>query len=823
MERFRVIVLCTFLLISDVKISAISDTLAPGQSIKDGESVVSADGSFGLGFFSPGSSSNRYLGIWYNKITPGTVVWVANREQPLVNRLGVLNVTGQGVLVLFNGTNYAVWSSNVSRTAQNPVVQLLDSGNLAVKDGNDNNPDNFLWQSFDYPSETLLPGMKWGKNLVTGLDRYISSWKSADDPARGDFTFRLDPRGYNQMLLMRGLEILYRTGIWNGFRWGGVPETISNTVYGEQFVSTATESYYTFDLLNSSVPSRLVINPSGTPQRLTWITQTNLWGSYSVVQIDQCDTYTLCRANGICSNSNGAVCSCLESFIPRSPESWNKQDWSGGCVRRTQLGCKNGDGFLQLTGVKLPDMSDSWVNTSMSLVECRNMCLSNCSCVAYGNSDIRRGASGCYLWFDDLRDTKHLPLGGQDLYIRMAASELSSYEKKSSSKRKRRRIIIGTLISAVVLLVLGLMLYMRRRRKTRQAYTSSIRIDNLKDESGRKDDMELPAFDFITIKNATDYFSYNNKLGEGGFGSVYKGTLTDGQEIAVKRLSKNSGQGLKEFKNEVILIAKLQHRNLVKLLGCCIEGDERMLIYEYMPNKSLDNFIFDKKSRNLLDWQTHMNIIGGIARGLLYLHQDSRLRIIHRDLKASNVLLDNSMNPKISDFGMARIFGGDQIEANTNRIVGTYGYISPEYAVDGLFSIKSDVFSFGVLVLEIVSGKKNRGFYHPDHNHNLLGHAWKLWNEGRPLELMNITIDDSSSLSEILRHIQVGLLCVQQRPDDRPSMSTVVVMLSSEISLPQPKQPGFYTERNFPEPETSSSSIRSASRNDISFTVFEPR
>uniref|UniRef100_A0A6N2MCE7 Receptor-like serine/threonine-protein kinase n=2 Tax=Salix viminalis TaxID=40686 RepID=A0A6N2MCE7_SALVM len=806
MDRFRVILLCAFLLISDVKISAISDTLAPGQSIKDGESVLSADGSFGMGFFSPGSSSNRYLGIWYNKTSPGTVVWVANRKQPLMDRLGVLNVTGQGVLVLFNSTNYAVWSSNVSRIAQNPVVKLLDSGNLAVKDGNDSNPDNFLWQSFDYPSETLLPGMKWGKNLVTGLDRYISSWKSSDDPAPGDFAFRLDPRGYNQMLLMGGPRILFRTGTWNGFRWGGVPETTSNTVYREQFVSTASESYYRFDLLNSSVPSRLVMSPSGIPQRLTWITQTNLWGSYSVVQIDQCDTYTLCGANGICSNSNETVCSCLESFVPRNPESWNKKDWNGGCVRRTQLGCKNGDGFLQLTGVKLPDMSDSWVNTSMSLAECRNMCFSNCSCVAYANSDIRIGESDCYLWFNELKDTKKLPLGGQDLYIRMAASELTSYEKHSSSKSKRRGIIIGILISAVVLLVLGLIFYMRRRKtRRRQARASSIRVDYFKDESSRKDDMELPAFDFTTIENATNYFSYNNKLGE------------------VKRLSKNSGQGLNEFKNEVILIAKLQHRNLVKLLGCCIEGDERMLIYEYMPNKSLDNFIFDKKSRELLDWQTHRNIIGGIARGLLYLHQDSRLRIIHRDLKASNVLLDNSMNPKISDFGMARIFGGDQIEANTNRIVGTYGYIAPEYAIDGLFSIKSDVFSFGVLVLEIVSGKKNRGFYHPDHNHNLLGHAWNLWNEGRPLELMNITIDDSSAFSEILRYIQVGLLCVQQRPDDRPNMSTVVVMLSSEISLPQPKQPGFYTERNFPEPETSSSSIRSASKNDISFTVFEPR
>uniref|UniRef100_A0A6N2LV92 non-specific serine/threonine protein kinase n=1 Tax=Salix viminalis TaxID=40686 RepID=A0A6N2LV92_SALVM len=460
MDRFRVILFCAFLLISDVKISAISDTLAPGQSIKDGESVLSADGSFGMGFFSPGSSSNRYLGIWYNKTSPGTVVWVANRKQPLMDRLGVLNVTGQGVLVLFNSTNYAVWSSNVSRIAQNPVVKLLDSGNLAVKDGNDSNPDNFLLQSFDYSSETLLPGMKWGNFFVTGLDRYISSWKSLDDPAPGDFAFRLDPRGYNQMLLMGGLEFYLELA-------HGTVSVGEESLKRHRILCTE-NNLFQLPASPTTVPSRLVMSPSGIPQRLTWITQTNLWGSYSVLQINQCDTYTLCGANGICSNSNETVCSCLESFVPRNPDRWNKKDWNGGCVRQTQLGCKNGDGFLQLTGVKLLVMSDSWVNTSMSLAECRNICFSNCLCVAYANSDIRIGESDCYLWLDELKDTKKLSLGGQDLYIRMAASELSSYEKHSSSKSKRREIIIGILISVVVLLVLGLIFYMRRRKTRRR-------------------------------------------------------------------------------------------------------------------------------------------------------------------------------------------------------------------------------------------------------------------------------------------------------------------------------------------------------------------
>ncbi|XP_065631514.1 G-type lectin S-receptor-like serine/threonine-protein kinase At1g11410 [Quercus suber] len=231
----------------------------------------------------------------------------------------------------------------------------------------------------------------------------------------------------------------------------------------------------------------------------------------------------------------------------------------------------------------------------------------------------------------------------------------------------------------------------------------------------QSEDLEVPFFSLATIVTATNYFSSDNKLGEGGFGLVYKGILTDGHEIAVKRLSRSSIQGLNEFKNEVTLIAKLQHRNLVRLLGYCIEGEEKMLIYEYMPNGSLDSFIFG--------WSMRFNIICGIARGLLYLHEDSRLRIIHRDLKASNVLLDSKMSPKISDFGMARIFGGDQTEGNTNRVVGTYGYMAPEYAIDGLFSVKSDVYSFGILLLEILSGKKNRMSFHPSQGLNLVAHV----------------------------------------------------------------------------------------------------
>ncbi|KAJ9162687.1 hypothetical protein P3X46_022443 [Hevea brasiliensis] len=295
---------------------------------------------------------------------------------------------------------------------------------------------------------------------------------------------------------------------------------------------------------------------------------------------------------------------------------------------------------------------------------------------------------------------------------------------------------------------------------------------------------EIAFFNLSTILAATNSFSPANKLGQGGFGVVYK-------EVAVKRLSKDSGQGIDEFKNEVLLIAKLQHQNLVKLLGCCIQGEEPMLVYEYMPNKSLDSFLFNETRRSILDWRKRFDIIVGIARGILYIHQDSRLKIIHRNLKTSNILLDEEMNPKISDFGLARIFKGDQTHEKTNRIVGTFGYMSPEYVVFGKFSTKSDVFSFGIILLEIITGKRNNSFYQEDFYPSMIGKIWHLWREERAWEMVDSSLKHSCSPDEVLRCIQIGLLCVQEDIMERPTMSAVVLMLNSEISLPSPKQPAF--------------------------------
>ncbi|CAL5410960.1 unnamed protein product [Camellia sinensis] len=335
--------------------------------------------------------------------------------------------------------------------------------------------------------------------------------------------------------------------------------------------------------------------------------------------------------------------------------------------------------------------------------------------------------------------------------------------------------IVVSIGGSVLLIILGFCLAYRKRMKKYDVIESDISCN------------------LIWLQFKSNNFSDDNKIGEGGFGSVYKGILTNGQEIAVKRLSRKSGQGAEEFKNEAVLVAKLQHRNLVRLLGFCLEGEEKILIYEFVPNKSLDYFLLDPQEQEKLDWSKRYKIIGGIARGMLYLHEDYQLKIIHCDLKVSNVLLDGDMNTKISDFGMAMIFGVDQTQGNTNRVVGTYGYMSPEYAMHGQFSVKSDIFRFGVLVLEIISGKKNNTFHQTKCAEDLLNDACKLWREERPLELMDSTLEGSYSRNEVIKCIHIGLLCVQEDPNARPSMATVVVMLNSySVTLSIPQQPAFF-------------------------------
>ncbi|RLN12001.1 hypothetical protein C2845_PM09G10060 [Panicum miliaceum] len=324
------------------------------------------------------------------------------------------------------------------------------------------------------------------------------------------------------------------------------------------------------------------------------------------------------------------------------------------------------------------------------------------------------------------------------------------------------RIMVGVLVT-VVFCTLLYCVYCWRWRK-RNAIKRSL-LDSLWPRSSS----DLPLMDLGRHRQLLQGY---NKLGEGGFGPVYRGAA--------------------EFRNEVELIAKLQHRNLVRLLGWCAERDEKLLVYEYLTNRSLDAFLFDPSKSTCLSWSTRHNIMLGITRGMLYLHEDSLLKVVHRDFKASNVLLDDKMNPKISDFGMAKIFEDESGGINnTGRVVGTYGYMAPEFALEGVFSVKSDVFSFGVLLLEILSGQQNGALYLEEHHQSLIR---------------------------------------GENPDVRPTMSTVLLMLISDhMKLPKPAKPPLFTKlRSMPSPAqplTARIELRAPPRsiNDVTVNTIEPR
>ncbi|KAF7851276.1 hypothetical protein BT93_L4207 [Corymbia citriodora subsp. variegata] len=548
-----------FIIVPMIGLSLAADILVTNSSIRHGETLVSSNLTFELGFFTPGNSSMSYLGIWF-MFSPKTVVWVANRNNPLADHDGVLTFSSAGNLVVLNQSNGVVWSSKLSRVLHNPIAQLLDSGNLVLKDDSVLSSDEaYLWQSFDYPSDTLLAGMKLALNLKTGFERRLTAWKSMDDPSPGDYVHELNysqcPPQY-EVVQVHDHSKKYRTGQWNGVQFVGGPN-FPSPAQVPLLLYNETEISFMFEVRDRELFSMLKLNSLGVMQFFVVDrSRSATWNVKLEFPSDPCDVYGRCGANAICS---GSLCECVKGFMPKWPREWAIYEFSSGCKRTIPTNCSKGEGFWEIKKVKLPDVSEVTLNRSMSLKECKDECLKNCSCAACANSDIRGGGSGCVMWFGDLIDMRVLAEGNhvQTLYIRLSASEL------------------------------------------------------------------------------------------------------------------------------------------------------------------------DQEKSLLLTWQRRFDIVVGIARGLLYLHHDSKLQVIHRDLKASNILLDSDLNPKISDFGLARIFGANEKEAMTKRVIGTYGYMAPEYAMDGKFSLKSDIYSFGVLLLEIVSGKKNRGFSHQSHHHNLLGHVSK--------------------------------------------------------------------------------------------------
>ncbi|XBH94090.1 hypothetical protein VPH35_084927 [Triticum aestivum] len=567
-----VLVVAVFRLCASAK-----DQLAVGEKLLAGQSLVSDGGAFALGYFSPDDAAGparRYLGIWYNGIPgPRTVIWVANRDAP------TLALASDSRLVLSDADGLVLWNTTGvgSSSSQTAPAELGNDGNLLIQllDG------TVVWQSFDHPTDTFVPGMKMRLSYRTGKGDRIVSWRSPGDPAPGRFSYGLDPSTSQQLLMWNGTRPYWRTPIWRSYAVISMYVSAGTVIY-TAIVRTDEEMSMVITVSDGAAPTRCVVTSSGRFQLLSWNGTVSAWATLQSWPSSGCSTYSGCGAYGYCDVT--AACRCLDGFEPASAAEWSAGRFEQGCRRKQALPpCGGiGIGFVAMPGMKVPDKF-SIDSTNRSAGECAARCAATCSCVAYAYANVQSSSTDgqlikCVVWAEELVDAQMMGArwGGETLYLRVpvaAASTVPVLALPNTGRNSSRRGVKTALpvLSSVLLLTCILFVWFWRfRAKGRKAESqyentntsSKIRADH-------NGDLEFPSIRFADIVAATDNFSKTLMVGRGGFGMVYKGTLDGGQVVAVKRLSKDSDQGAEEFKNEAILIAKLQHRNLVRLLGCC--------------------------------------------------------------------------------------------------------------------------------------------------------------------------------------------------------------------------------------------------------------
>ncbi|CAK7350791.1 unnamed protein product [Dovyalis caffra] len=472
------LVLHSFLLILQVIFCTSKDSINTNQFVKDGEFLISKGNNFALGFFSPGKSSNRYLGIWYYKIPDQTVVWVANRNNPIIGSSGVLSFDKYGNLVLYSDSNQnvSVWSANVSgEEADTSVAQLLDSGNLILVQES----GNIVWQSFHYPTHYALPGMKIGLDLRTGLDRFLTSWRSADDPGVGDYSFKVNPSGSPQFFLYKGEKRVSRTSPW--------PWRPLRNIYNAKFVNDQDEIGITSVIPDDdSIMGRLLVDHSGFVKSVKWDESDGQWKEVWRAPRSQCDSYGWCGAYSTCepTDINKFECSCLPGYEPKNPSDWLLRNGSAGCVRKrleSSSVCMHGEGFVKVEIVFLPDTSAAvWVDMSTSQANCERECKRNCSCSAYASIDIPDKGRGCLTWYGELRDAVRFKMSDRyELYVRVDTIELAENARKSNDflGKEISAILIPSVASALLVVSIRAYFWLKKRGnkgKTEQALLSRV-------------------------------------------------------------------------------------------------------------------------------------------------------------------------------------------------------------------------------------------------------------------------------------------------------------------------------------------------------------
>ncbi|KAM4126113.1 hypothetical protein ACB094_01G364300 [Castanea mollissima] len=745
-------------------LAAASDTIYPGQSLAWNQTRTSKSGIFEMGFFRPGKSHHYNLGIWYKMRAEFSVVWekdltyLGSEPGPMA-----LELSNDGLLVTKKGVNYSRVLYLYDFLSDFPVGVgvLLDNGNFILRSKLDN---IVLWQIFEEPTDTWLPGAK----LLLGF--YTHTGETNTNVLRssnGWFSAKLDVDEYGT----RGYLVLYCSVHSYTFNYnttyGAVLswEELANQYINVSYVSNENESYLIYSVVSPYKFARIVLNNIGELTLYVWDEDLHQWNLVWKAPQQRWEIWGFCGEYGICNQQNVPLCTCPIGFRPRNSSKWDLHDYNEGCVRRIPLKCSD-DKFLTIPNMRFPE--SLYYLADKTVEECKLNCLSSCYCVAYSY------ISECLIYRGTLINLR-LPFdneSGEDLHIRISASELAGSKTKKS---KKAAWVIG--VPVVLILLTGIVLAIIWRGH----YIGVL----------EEVEFSLILFKYRDLRRATKNFSQN--LGEGGFGSVFKGVLPNSTTIAVKKI-KSLEQGEKQFRAEVSTLGAIQHVNLLRLRGFCVEASKRFLVYDYMPKGSLESHLFQNASK-ILDWKTRYQIAIGIAKGLAYLHDNCRDCVMHFDIKPENILLDAEHNPKVADFGLAKVIGRDFSRVLTT-IRGTRGYLAPEWISGEAVTPKVDVYSYGKLLFEIVSGRRNMDMLDGEDEEMCNYFPARVAiaiNKGEDLlTLLDHKLEGNAIMEELTRACKVACWCIQDDPRDRPTMGQVVQILEGVMQVDVPQIPLYF-------------------------------
>nr|XP_043610545.1 G-type lectin S-receptor-like serine/threonine-protein kinase LECRK3 [Erigeron canadensis] len=743
----------------------------------DAKPWLSPSGEFALGFQQPQENDSFLLSIWYDKIPDKTIIWYP-KDGPMVPRGSKAELTDSRGLVLSDPQGTQVWSSG-------PILDLAyglmnDTGNFQLVSSD----SSTIWESFNQPADTMLP------TQVMGIGGEINSKMSQTNFSGGRYQLRLIPDGN---LVLNTID-MFSGSATDAYYVSGTNDASNSTNSGERLIFNATGYLYIlrrngqrFDLTpTDAVPSgnyyhRATLDSDGLFTQYYYpknSTDNTSWKYTWFLPKDKiCESG--CGLNSLCSlDGNRPICECPQGFSLRDPSYPN-----GDCEPDFSPSCDAGYGeeqfdLFELGNIDWPGSDYSSMNPSNE-ESCKSSCLKDCFCAVAIYKD-----SQCW--------KKRLPLSNGRKDPSRVVKAFLKFRKGTGqppgispvfpreSKSRRSLIIIGkallstsVFVNAVLIAVICFGFFQICKLKSRTTYPGS----------SKAVETTLPRFTYQELVIATDGFK--DVLGKGAFGVVYKGVI-ETKPVAVKKLDTVEQHAQKEFKIEVNSIARTHHKNLVQILGYCDDGDQRLLIYEYMSNGTLAFYLFGDVRPC---WKQRSSIVVGIARGLSYLHEECSAQIIHCDIKPQNILLDDCYNPKIADFGLAKLLKINESRTHTG-IRGTKGYLAPEWFRNTPVTVNVDVYSFGVLLLEIISCRKSVVFENDNEDMEVLTDlAWDCYHEGRLDEFVKNDLEALNDYKKLVTFLMVGLWCVQEDPSSRPAMRKVIQMLEGEVGVNEPPCP----------------------------------